>query len=124
MAQCVYCRTETQLYINEAPICVACAEGREQKAPQVIESVLTALTDKVAEARKLTDEAAKLFSAVITDVPSGMPHPDGTHRIQNASRQLAAARQELMKAHTRLNDFLNSGAVPEDIVSEGPKRSG
>jgi hypothetical protein len=46
-------------------------------------------------------------------VPSGLPHPDGTPRIHNASHELDTARKEMMKAHTRLNDFTERGIVPD-----------
>jgi hypothetical protein len=46
------------------------------------------------------------------DIPSGLPQPDGSLRIQNAARALAAARNEVMQAHSRLNEFLARGAVP------------
>ena len=43
------------------------------------------------------------------DIPSGLPKPDGTLRIQNAAHVLAAARNEVMQAHSRLDEFLAGG---------------
>jgi len=49
------------------------------------------------------------------DIPSHLPHPDGTQHLSNAARELSAARKEMMDAHNRLNDFLARGIVPEDL---------
>lgn len=51
----------------------------------------------------------------MAEIPSGLPQPDGSLRIQNASRALHSARGEVMKAHSRLNDFLTHKIVPEDL---------
>jgi hypothetical protein len=59
--------------------------------------------------------ASEAFNAIMSDVPSALPHPDGTQRIHNVSRKLSAARKEMMKAHARLNDFLSQGIIPEDL---------
>jgi hypothetical protein len=48
-------------------------------------------------------------------IPSFIPPPDGTQRIHNASHKLTEARNTMMKAHRRLNDFLERGTVPEDL---------
>jgi len=49
------------------------------------------------------------------NIPSGTPRPGGVQRIHNASHELTTARDEMMKAHNRLNDFLNMGIVPKDL---------
>ena len=114
MARCAYCQTETELYEGPSPICVPCAE--------------TSMANRVARAKLLHDldeatrraEAAKdAFTAVTGSIPSGIPHPDGTRRIHNASHELNVARDEMMKAHNRLNDFLTTGIMPEDLKGSG-----
>jgi hypothetical protein len=65
------------------------------------------------------DSATLEFTAVTSDVPSFIPPPDGTQRIHNASRKLTEARNAMMKAHHRLNDFLECGTVPEDLKRSG-----
>ena len=50
---------------------------------------------------------------------SGLPHPDGSQRIKNASVGLSMARKGVLKAHTRLNDYLGRGIVPEDLKPYG-----
>jgi hypothetical protein len=48
------------------------------------------------------------------DIPSGLPQSDGALRIQNAARALAAARNDVMHAHSRLNEFLARGVISRD----------
>lgn len=54
-----------------------------------------------------------------TQIPSGLQHSDGTQQIQNASRRLSAAWDRMMNAHTRLNDYLERGIVPDDLKRSG-----
>jgi len=52
-------------------------------------------------------------------IPSGFPHSDGSQHIHNVSHELSTAGKDLMRAHTRLNDFLSRGIVPEDLKRSG-----
>ena len=47
--------------------------------------------------------------------PGGLPYADSAQRIHSASRELSVARKEMMNAHTRLNEFIEQGIVPEDL---------
>ncbi len=67
------------------------------------------------EATKRSDNANDAFKAVVSSIPNGDPHPDGTQRIRKASNELTAARDAMMKAHNRLTDFLNTGVVPDNL---------
>jgi hypothetical protein len=67
------------------------------------------------EATLRADAATAAFIEITSDIPSGLPHPDGIQRIHNASREMDAARKEMMAAHSRLNAFLERGIVPEDL---------
>jgi hypothetical protein len=64
------------------------------------------------------DKARLEFWRVSADIPSGLPHPDGTGRIQSA----AQAHMEAMKAHyvalKRWNEYAINGMVPEDMNGE------
>ena len=64
--------------------------------------------------------ASEALSAIMRDIPSGLPQPDGSQRIQNAAHALAAARNEVMRAHSRLDEFLVGGVVPADLEPGGP----
>jgi hypothetical protein len=81
----------------------------------VPDGIETILRREVQAASARAKTASDAFRAVMGDIPSGLPHPDGTHRIQNVSGELSAARKDMMKAHARLNDFLKSGIVPIDL---------
>jgi len=117
MAQCAYCKTETELYENGTPVCVACA-GAKAVSPQPSSAESQIRIHLLQEVRQATDRvnaAAESFSGIIKDIPGDVPLPDGTLRITQASRELSAAREEMMQAHRRLNDFLTRGVIPEDL---------
>ena len=117
MAQCAYCKAETELYENGTPICVVCA-GTKAVNPRPSSADSQMRLKLLQEVRQATDRvnaAAESFSSIIQDIPSDTPHPDGALRITHASRELSTARAELMVAHRRLNDFLSRGVVPEDL---------
>jgi len=68
-----------------------------------------------ADIKRHRDEASKLFDEVIRRVPSGIPHPNGSERIRTASKAYSVAQEELGEARARLNDFLTTGTVPQDL---------
>jgi len=114
MASCAYCKTETELYFNNVPVCVKCSEESADKR-----RTKAILFKDLEEATQRADEATDAFSAISRDIPSGLPHPDGTQQIHNASHKLSAAREAMMKAHTRLNDYVERGIVPDDLKRSG-----
>ncbi|MDP9114539.1 MAG: hypothetical protein M3O20_12775 [Acidobacteriota bacterium] len=109
MAACSYCGTETELRESNSPICVQCADLSAEKR-----AVRSRLFRDLHEAIKLAELANENFALAINASKFTNP-PDGTQLIDNASRRLAAARTEMMTAHNRLNEFLNSGTVPGDL---------
>jgi len=112
MAQCAFCKAETEMYDRGAPICIECSHERDAAAArQVRATLLECITEATARVRV----ASESFQSVMHEMPSGVPHPDGVQRIHDASRELNAARKEMMAAHSRLNDFLSRGIVPEDL---------
>jgi hypothetical protein len=117
VAQCAYCKTETFLYDGGVPICLACADEREvkRKPPDIERHIRTILIQDLTETTARAHAASEVFDAIVADVPSALPQPDGTQRIQNASHELSAARKEMMKAHARLHDFLSRGVIPQDL---------
>ena len=121
MAQCTYCKAETQLYESGVPICFKCAAEREAKPkpPQTDREIRRILLQDVLEATSRSHEAGEEFEVVTGQVPSGLPHPDGAQRIRNASAKLSFARKSMMTAHTRLNDYLERGIMPEDLKRSG-----
>jgi len=87
--------------------------------PLAPEKVRDRLQQELKDATERAATASAAFLAVTSQVPSGLPHPDGTQRIRNISHELAFARTALMRAHSRLDEFLVSGIAPEDLVSGG-----
>ena len=63
--------------------------------------------------------ASNDFQDVMREIPSGLPQPDGAQRIHNASRQYSTAREKLMKARTRFDNFAIHGIVPDDLKKSG-----
>jgi hypothetical protein len=74
-----------------------------------------ALRDEFEAAKRRMNLASMKFNEVVRDIPSGLPHPDGTQRIQNVGRELEDAREKLAAAIVRLNDFVSREIVPEDL---------
>src|SRR5881392_1871934 len=103
MAQCTYCKGEIQLYDGGTAICVKCSEDRESKreprAPT--QDIKSALNREVAAATQRVLSATEAFSVMLVDIPSRLPHPDGTQRIRSASNQLKIARKDMARAHSR-----------------------
>ena len=122
MAECAYCKSETQLYDRDVPICTRCAETRDgspRKPPAAEQNIRTRLLQELLEATARSSEAAQEFDAVLGQFPSGLPHPDGAQQIQSASQHLMVTRKALMKAHNRLSEYQDRGIVPEDLKRSG-----
>jgi len=79
------------------------------------EHVRKALQNELEAAQERRAAASEHFNEVMAEVPSGLPHPDGTHRIRLASREYSGALAEAVSAMTRLNEFLVSGTIPPDL---------
>ena len=116
MAHCAYCRAETEMYFNEVPVCVACSERQDADKRQPLdESQLRArLVKEILDTSARAKNASEALLLLMKDTPSGLPHPDGAQRIQNASDELSVARTEMEKAHSRLNLYLSRGILLDD----------
>jgi hypothetical protein len=116
MAECAYCKADTELYEGGVPVCPRCSDARtKRKPPATNQQIRSTLLRDVLELTARTEEATKEFEAVTGQIPSGLPHPDGVQRIKNASAKLSVARNELIKAHRRLDEHVSCGIVPEDL---------
>lgn len=114
------------LYESGVPICLKCADARakcnsqpERKPPATEQDIRRTLLQDVLELTARTNEAAEEFNAVMGPRHSGLPNPDGTQQIKNASNKLSTARKELMKAHRRLDEYCGRGIVPDDLKRSG-----
>jgi len=110
MAICGHCKTEeTELHEKGVPICLACSASRPRSDTRV------ALVEDVFKTTAQCDAASLEFYTALRDIPDWPPQPDGTQHIKNISHKLTAARDEMMRAHNRLTDYLERGIVPEDL---------
>jgi hypothetical protein len=87
----------------------------KRKSPATEQQIRGTSLQDVIELTARTEEATKEFEAAMGQTPSGLPHPDGTQRIKNASAKLSIARNELMKAHRRLDERVSNGIVRGDL---------
>ena len=117
MAKCNCCGSATELFDNGVPICVACSTERsiDHETPVMLQEVRNTLLHDTLEATARHNEAREEFEAIMGQIPSGLPETDGAQRIKNASSSLSIARRGMMEAHDRLDKFLESGIVPEDL---------
>lgn len=84
--------------------------------------IMEILRAEVERTRTQYTSAKQDFQRRSMDIPSGLPHPDGMQRIQNASRAESHAMEAYETALNRLNRFLISGTVPEDLEKEPNKK--
>jgi hypothetical protein len=80
--------------------------------PQEIRQLLQEDFD-MAQQRRI--EASQRFTEVMDDIPSGIPHPDGTDRIEMASREYKDSRQAASEAMKRLSDFVIRRIIPAEL---------
>ena len=121
MAECIYCTTETELYLAGKPICIGCADARVKESAPLAGSqqVREILVREVFDSTARTHAASEQFNVIMGDIPSAIPSPDSSLLLRQASRDLSEARKDMLRAHSRLNDFLNRGVIPEDLKSLG-----
>ena len=83
-----------------------------------MESEHERVSRKLQEQFKEAMERRKIASLAFQDAshaPSGLPHPDGTQRVLNASRAYSAALEAVNAAVKRRSDFLLTGLTPDDL---------
>ena len=115
MALCAFCKSnETLFYEFGVPICRHCLDITKP-SPSRETGMCSGLVHDLTEATVQFEAAFLEFNSIVRDIPSHLPHPDGTQRIQNASRELAAARKKRDCAHSRLDDYLSRRNVPEHL---------
>jgi hypothetical protein len=100
MAQCAFWKMETQLLESGIARCVPCAT--ETLATRDLRA---SLVRDLLEASALADSSSMELRAIISDIPAGIPHPTAIRSIQNASERVRAARRDMTKAQSRLNDL-------------------
>lgn len=79
------------------------------------QNILQALNRESTAARLEWERATESFDALVQEVPSGLPHPDGVQRVHNASRELSLAREKFTTSTRRIGKFIVHREVPEDM---------
>jgi hypothetical protein len=69
----------------------------------------------VHKAKERYDVAFTRFKEIVSDVPSGLPHPDGSLRIGLASREYKRALEAFNEALFKLNDYVIHGRISPDV---------
>lgn len=121
MTICAFCESEAERAIDGVPICKGCCgkpEG-EIRRLRMDRQIRATLHREVLASTARANAASEELSAIMGDIPSGLPQPDGSQRIQNAAHALRAARNAVMQAHSRLDEFLAHGVVPADFELGG-----
>jgi hypothetical protein len=77
-----------------------------------IENVLIAELDRTKMAH---DKARKEFNALLADIPSGLPYPDGTLRMTKAGRANTQTMDAYARALREFNAFIIDGSIPERL---------
>jgi hypothetical protein len=119
MDNCAFCNTETELYVNSIPICSKCSGDREHKSTPTEADIRDTLQAELLQATMRALEAEDKFKAIMEEIPSGLPSPDGAQRITNALREVTASRVEMAKTQKRVVAFIEHGTVPEDLKRSG-----
>ena len=88
-----------------------------QKSKKSDRDVHIILYHQAVAATAQVNSATEDLHSIMLDIP--VPHPDRRQGVKNASNRLTAARKGMMKAYSRLNDFLSQGIVPEDLKRNG-----
>jgi len=121
VGQCAFCKAEAALPESaELPICARCSAELQatHTCPVSAQEIRFALIQDLVDATVREKAASDEFNTAIGQFPSGLPHPDGSQLIQSASCKLIAARKDMGRAHSRLNDFLDRGIVPADLARQ------
>uniref|UniRef100_Q01PA2 Uncharacterized protein n=1 Tax=Solibacter usitatus (strain Ellin6076) TaxID=234267 RepID=Q01PA2_SOLUE len=79
------------------------------------------LWDELEKARYEQANASARFDLQVKEVPTGIPDPDVSLRIQKATQQANAALLQYMRVLKRFTDFTLYGAIPEDRLPLEPK---
>ena len=122
MEKCIVCAAETELFDNGVPVCIRCSDERASRSlksssPTPDQTYRDNLLHALTEATALANAASSAFSAIADDL-SGPAQPNGVRRLHQASGELSRAREEMLKAHNRLNDFLARGIVLDGLKPE------
>ena len=92
----MFCKAETELYDGGLPICVNCSDARENR-------------------RKLPTSEHRVLGILQEDLHAARERARAAQRIHNESREVSLAPIDLIRAPSRLSDYIGCGIVPEDF---------
>ena len=72
------------------------------------------LSQALEEAKREYETASQRFEAMRAEVPSGPPHTNETHRVEQAARASRVALEAYRRAFQRYTDFTLRGMIPEN----------
>jgi hypothetical protein len=107
MSHCTFCKTqECELHKDFAEICHSCWNLAEANSREVYgTSIYAALVRDLTEAT-LRSQFALIEFSIASEIPRSLLRTNDRERIHSACLALNAARAGLLKAHHRLNHFL------------------
>jgi len=77
------------------------------------QSIAARLKAELDEACREDIAASREFDSIMNYIPSGIPQPDGSLRIRQASARVHVALEEHQRALNRYLDFTIRGVWPE-----------
>jgi hypothetical protein len=81
-------------------------------SPRNIEFILA---EDLRRAREAFESARANFAGVTSDIPSGIPHPDGAARVKNAGDSFQATMNAYALALREFNAFVVHGTIPDRL---------
>ena len=80
--------------------------------------IVQVLRAELDAARVRCDAASAYFDEVVRWVPGGTSRLDRLERTWHASREYTRARQQVLAANARLNEYLLHGTIPFDLEAD------
>ena len=97
-------------------VCLDCASAGTNPPPvSSDQQIRRTLLQDIFKLTAVVDEAYAQFAGAMRIIPNDLPHPDGAQRIKNISTKLSTVREELMKAHRRLENYSDHGIISDDL---------
>lgn len=72
------------------------------------------LMDEVNKAHDEYVAANTLLNSLVSEIPSGVPQPDGSLRVQKAGSEVRRTLEKYTRSMKVYTDFILNGTVPSD----------
>lgn len=87
----------------------------KRETMQYREKVEASLLHELRRTQEIYERQRKQFTAVISEMPTGIPYLDSQTAITNARSVTSSALESYSRALRNFNDFVLNGVVPEDL---------